>query len=107
MLEISVLVVRKKLDAGEPIKLIDVREAQEIAICALENAQHIPMMQLFTQLTKPDAEPGDEIVVFCHTGIRSLDAAQFLRNQGFENSRSMAGGIDAWAVEIEPGMARY
>jgi len=107
VLEISVSDVRKKLDAGKPIKLIDVREAQEIAICALKDAQHIPMMQLFTQLTKPDAEPGDEIVVYCHTGIRSLEAARFLIHQGFENAKSLVGGIDAWAVEIEPGMARY
>ena len=107
MLEISVEDVKAKLDAGEPVKLIDVREAQELAICKLDGAQHIPMMQLFTQMTKPDAEPADEIVVFCHSGIRSFEAAQFLRMQGFENAYSMAGGIDAWALRIEPGMARY
>ena len=107
MLEIGVVDLKKKLDAGEPIRLLDVREPQELAICAMPGAQQVPMLELFTLMTKPEAEPGDEIVVYCHTGIRSLEAAKFLRNQGFQNARSLTGGIDAWATEIEPQMARY
>ena len=48
-----------------------------------------------------------QIICYCHHGIRSAQAAMFLRENGFSDVRSMKGGIDAWAVEIEPGMARY
>lgn len=106
-MELSVEEVKARLDAGGPLVLIDVRQHEEVAICALDGAQHIPMMTLFTGIRRPDASPGDEIVVYCHTGVRSLEAASFLRMQGFRNAVSMAGGIDRWAQVVDPGMARY
>ena len=65
------------------------------------------MMQLFTGMTKSTAAQDAEIVVYCHSGIRSMEAMMFLRHAGFENVRSMAGGIDAWAAEIDPTLTRY
>jgi adenylyltransferase/sulfurtransferase len=107
MLEIGVEEVKSRLDRGDRLHLIDVREPQEIAICALEGAERIPMMSLFAGLQQTEADPGAEIVVYCHTGIRSLEAARYLRMQGYPGALSMAGGIDAWAVRIDPAMARY
>jgi len=107
MLEITPAEVKAKLDAGEPVHLLDVREETELAICALEGAEHIPMMSLFLGLRKTTAAQDAELVVLCHTGIRSLEAAQFLRMQGFESAKSLAGGIDAWSIEIDPAIPRY
>ena len=107
MIEITVKEVKAKLDAGEPVHLLDVREHQELEICSLPGAEHIPMMSLFTGIRKTSAAPDDEIVVFCHVGVRSFEAANFLRMQGYNNARSMAGGVEAWAQEIDPSMPRY
>ena len=103
-MEISVADVGAQRDA---LHLIDVREDQEVALCAIDGAEHISMMQLFTGLQKTAAAQEDAIVVYCHTGVRSFEATMFLRNQGFANVRSMAGGIDAWAREVDTSMARY
>ena len=107
MIEISVREVKAKLDAGEAVHLLDVRELQELEICGLPGAEHIPMMSLFTGVRKTTAASDDEIVVFCHVGVRSFEAANYLRMQGFRNAKSMAGGVDAWAREVDPSMTRY
>lgn len=107
MIEITPAEVKGKLDRGEKVRLLDVREPMELEICRLEGAEHIPMMQLFLGLKAPDAAPDDEIVVFCHVGVRSYEAAAFLRSRGFPRARSLAGGIDAWALEIDPSLRRY
>jgi rhodanese-related sulfurtransferase len=107
MLEIGVDEVREKLERGEAVHLLDVREPAEVAICALPGAEHIPMLPLFLGTRRPSAAPDAQIVVFCHTGQRSYEAAQLLRAQGFPKARSMAGGIDAWAVVVDPSMPRY
>jgi adenylyltransferase/sulfurtransferase len=107
VLEIGPGEVKAKLDRGERVFLLDVREPPELAVCRLEGAEHIPMMQLFLGLESPSAAPDDEIVVFCHHGMRSLEAARYLRARGFPRARSLAGGIDAWAVTVDPSLPRY
>ena len=107
MTELTVVELKAKLDAGETLHLIDVREQHEIEICSLDGAEHIPMMSLFLGLQKTAAAQDTEIVVFCHHGIRSLEAMKFLKMQGFGNVVSMAGGMEAWAVEVDPSVARY
>jgi rhodanese-related sulfurtransferase len=107
VLEISVEELKRKLGGGEPVHLLDVREADEVAICALPGAQHLPMLALFAGVAAPDAPPDAEIVVYCHHGLRSLDAVRFLRMRGFAKARSLAGGIDAWAARVDPTMRRY
>jgi rhodanese-related sulfurtransferase len=103
--EISVQELKTKLDAGEPIILLDVREPDEVALVALSDSIHIPMGEIPGRLHELD--PDQAIVVYCHHGVRSLRVADFLGQHDFEKVASLAGGIDAWAVEIEPGMARY
>jgi adenylyltransferase/sulfurtransferase len=107
VLEISVEELKDELDRGEPVHLLDVREPAELEICRLDGAEHIPMLELFAGLRSPAAEPGARVVVFCHVGERSLEAAKFLRRHGFASARSLAGGIDAWAARFDPSMARY
>jgi len=107
MVEIDVQALKERLDRGEKIHLLDVREDEEVRICSLPGAEHIPMVYLFAGLREPSAPREAEVVVFCHHGLRSLDAARFLRMQGFQKVRSLAGGIDAWAEVHDPAMTRY
>jgi len=106
-MEIDALELKAKLDRGEKPRLVDVREPMELAICRIEGAEHIPMMQLFLGVKAPSAKKDEEIVVFCHHGIRSLEAASYLRGKGFARARSLAGGIDAWAAQVDPDLRRY
>lgn len=97
--------LRKKLEGGDAPRLVDVRRADELAICSLPGALHLPLDELQDRLD--ELEPEKEIVVFCHHGVRSLSATAFLRNQGFRNVSSLAGGIDRWSLEIDPSVPRY
>lgn len=95
----------ERLIQPNPPLILDVREAWEYELCALANSVHIPLQQLparMKQLT-PDAE----IVCVCHHGVRSLQAGVFLQQNGYSAVMNLVGGIDAWAREIAPGMARY
>lgn len=91
--------------ADRTVEVIDVREPDELQICAITGAKHIPMRQI------PEAVPtlskDKHFLVLCHHGGRSMRVTQFLRAQGFTNVTNIAGGIDAWADEIEPGMRKY
>ena len=107
MLEIDGTDLKAMLDRGDRVHLLDVREPQEVAICRIDGSENIPMMQLFLGAQEPAAGPDDEIVVLCHHGIRSFEAAQYLRMKGFRRARSLRGGIDAWAAEIDPSLPRY
>ena len=102
MLEITPTELKARLEQKDrDVHLLDVREADELASCGLDGAQHIPMLQLFTGLQAPRAEPETEIIVFCHHGVRSLEAAKYLRLNGFANARSLAGGLEAWANDVD------
>ncbi|NJN14691.1 MAG: rhodanese-like domain-containing protein [Planctomycetes bacterium] len=106
-IEIDVEEVKRRMDEGEELHLLDVREPEEIAPLRLPGAEEIPMMPLFLGTTRTTAPPEREVIVYCHHGIRSFEAAQLLRLQGFTRARSMAGGIEAWASRIDPAMRRY
>ena len=108
VLEITATELRAKLaHEDRAVHLLDVREEDELAVCRLNGAQHIPMLQLFAGLQAPRAEPQTEVVVFCHHGERSLEAARYLRLNGFARARSLAGGLEAWANDVDPSMPRY
>lgn len=96
MHEISVAEVRSKLARGEPLHLLDVREPEELSLYSLSDAEHIPMLDLFAGLKHTTAPADAEVVVVCEHGIRSLEAAAFLRRQGWPKARSLAGGLEAW-----------
>lgn len=102
---ITVQEMKEKLDRGEKIVLIDVREPWEYNICKIPGAQLIPLGTLATEYKKLD--PNAEIVLHCHMGMRSMDATQFLLQQGFKNAKNLAGGINAWSLQIDPSVPRY
>lgn len=105
--EISPLEVKALLDQGVPVRMIDVREPAEHAICHIEGARLIPMRSIPEHLNELDESEETPIVVFCHHGVRSLSVVNWLRNQGVSNSQSMAGGIDLWSVQVDPKVPRY
>ena len=85
--------------------LLDVREPWEFQTCQIAGSQLIPMGQLPAALKALD--PERETVVICHHGIRSRQVAMFLEHQGFSNVINLAGGLDAWAREVDLDMATY
>ena len=102
--EISPAELQQRLTEENPPILIDVREDVEAAICAIEGSILIPMNTLPQRLQEiPRDRP---VALYCHHGMRSMMAGQWLAQNGFD-ALSLAGGIDRWAEEIEPGMARY
>jgi len=105
-IEITPAEVSELLKGGAPLRLIDVREPTEHAICHIEGATLIPMQSIPRHLSELD-DPGTRIVVFCHHGVRSLQVADWLRRQGVENCQSMSGGIDLWSARIDPAVPRY
>jgi len=105
--EIDVSAVKVKLDAGEDFMFIDCREQAEYDAVRIEGAVLFPMSEMQDRISELEPHRDREIVIHCHHGGRSLRVAMWLRQQGFQAALSMAGGIDTWAVEIEPGMKRY
>ncbi len=97
--------LKVRLDKGEQPVLLDVREHEEVAIVQLSGAVHIPMGEVPGRLHELD--PDKEIIVYCHHGVRSMRVAQFLVQRDFAKVVNLAGGIDAWVLDVEPGMARY
>jgi rhodanese-related sulfurtransferase len=95
------------LDAGEPFVLLDVREVEEHQVANIPQAKLVPLSTFTTQLPRLLEHADDKIIVHCHHGQRSFNAAAFLRQQGFEDVKSMAGGIDAWSLEIDSAVPRY
>jgi rhodanese-related sulfurtransferase len=90
--------------ADRPL-LVDVREPFELEICRLEGALAVPLGELPARLGELDSHR--EIVTVCHRGHRSLRARDILRAAGFPRVKSLRGGLDAWAIEIDPSMERY
>jgi rhodanese-related sulfurtransferase len=105
-IEIAPVDVRDLLKSGEPVRLVDVREPQEHAICHIDGARLIPMQTVPQHLQELD-DDGPRIIVFCHHGMRSLSVVDWLRRQGVANCQSMAGGIDRWSLEIDLSVPRY
>ncbi len=104
-LEISVEEAARLLKAGGDTVLLDVREPDEYARCHVEGSRHIPMRQVPENLAElPRDRP---ILVLCHHGSRSLRVTQFLRANHYPLVTNIAGGIDAWAETVAPGMPRY
>jgi rhodanese-related sulfurtransferase len=103
-LEISARETAELLKAGK-IKLLDVRTPEEYAIAKVEGS--VLVDQNLAQEIMQSWPKDTAIVTMCHHGMRSLDAAAYLRGHGFTNTRSMTGGIDAWALNIDSSVPRY
>lgn len=100
--------VRRRLDAGERLFLIDVREPHEHQIASLPGAELIPMNTIPAALQNLDAKADEgTLVVFCHHGIRSANVVNWLRGQGVTASQSLAGGIDRWSTDVDGTVRRY
>jgi rhodanese-related sulfurtransferase len=94
-----------QLAAGHSPVLLDVREPWEWSVCRLPGAVLIPLRELPARLVELDS--GAETVVVCHHGVRSYHAARYLETAGFGNVVNLAGGVAAWADEVDPAMPRY
>jgi rhodanese-related sulfurtransferase len=103
--EISPDELKHRLDRGDAPVILDVREADEVAIAPFPRAIHVPMGDIPARIAELDAE--SEIVVVCHHGIRSAQVAGYLASVGFERVMNLIGGIDAWSRVVDPTIARY
>ena len=104
MREITPTELQELLASAEPPLLVDVREPVEAAIAQIADSLLIPMGSLPQRLQEiPTQRP---VAIYCHHGVRSMYAAEWLARQGYD-TLSLTGGIDRWAAEIEPGMRRY
>ena len=106
-LELSCEDVRSLQQAGAAFAFIDCRESDEYETCRIDGATLLPMSEIRERLAELEPHRGDRIVVHCHHGGRSLRVANFLRQQGYAQAQSMAGGIDAWSERIDPAGPRY
>jgi rhodanese-related sulfurtransferase len=103
--EIEPAALKQRLDRGDHLLILDVREPEEIAIAPFPGALEIPMGDIPSRLTELD--PDSELVVVCHHGIRSAQVAIYLARAGFARVSNLTGGIDAWALEVDPAAPRY
>jgi rhodanese-related sulfurtransferase len=107
-LETSPQDVKARLERNEKIALIDVREPAEHAAAHIDGADLIPMRSVPGELAALEERAEDRtLIVFCHHGVRSLNVVHWLRQQGLERCQSMAGGIDAWSLHVDPNVPRY
>lgn len=106
--EVSTGEARARLIASPPdTLLLDCREPDEHAIARIDGARLIPMREIPERLSELEPWREKPIVVHCHHGGRSLRVARWLRSQGYAGAQNMAGGIDAWSLEIDPATPRY
>jgi len=104
-LEVTVEEAQRLLAGSNPPVLIDVREADEYAVCRIEGARLIPMNTVPTRLAEiPQDIP---VLVQCHHGGRSMKVTQFLRSKGYAHVSNLKGGIDAWSIKVDPKVPRY
>lgn len=94
------------LEASKDFRLIDVREADEWAVARLPQAELIPLSQ-FEQRAPQELAPEEKIILYCHHGMRSARAQDFLKARGYEDVINLTGGIDAWSQQVDPTMPRY
>ena len=97
----------ERLQTDSPPHLLDVREVDEHQFVALPNSKLIPLRELSDRFGEIESWKDEEIVVYCHHGIRSQHAIGWLRQQGFSKLRNLTGGIDCWTSEVDPSLPRY
>ncbi len=106
LMTITPMELKARLDRGEDLRVIDVREADEWAIARLPQAELMPLSR-FQQMAVPQLDPDETIVLYCHHGMRSARAQGYLQGQGYKNVLNLTGGIEAWALQVDPAMKRY
>ena len=100
--------LKRKLDSGEKPVIVDVREAVELQMASVNNAdiKHIPMGDIPSRAHQ-ELDPEEHIVVMCHHGVRSANVTMWLRQQGFDRTQSLRGGIDLWSKMVDPSVPTY
>ena len=106
-LQICPLDVQKRLESDEPTVIIDCRTQQERVICSISGSHHIPLHELEHRMEELNNDMHSMLVVHCHHGVRSLQAAELLRANGFDHACSMIGGISRWADLIDSSIPKY
>ncbi len=107
VLQISPAELAEQLRSTKPPHLLDVREPEENQLAALPNSTLIPLGQLSFRVEEIRDWKDEEVVVYCHHGIRSLNAIGQLKRFGFSKLRNLAGGIDRWTTEVNSSLPRY
>jgi adenylyltransferase/sulfurtransferase len=102
---ITVRELKDRLDKGETVFLLDVREPWEYSMAKIEGSTLIPLGTLPQSLDQIDKNA--DIIAYCHHGMRSADAAGFLLQQGYTKVKNLVGGIDAWSIQVDPNVPRY
>jgi len=97
--------LKKSLDSGEQLVLVDVREEWEYSLAKLDGSILIPLGTLPQSLGQLNRD--SEIIAICHHGMRSADATNFLLQQGFQKVKNLVGGIDAWSTQVDGAVPRY
>ncbi|MEO6308605.1 MAG: rhodanese-like domain-containing protein [Nitrospiraceae bacterium] len=97
--------LKSRLDKGDQLVLVDVREEWEYSLAKLEGSILIPLGTLPQSLARLTRD--SEIIAICHHGMRSADATNFLLQQGFSNVKNLVGGIDAWSIQVDGAIPRY
>lgn len=95
------------LAGDEPPLLIDCREPSEHDICRIDGSELVPLNFFAAQAPLRINDAAQPVIVYCHHGIRSMRAVHWLRGKGFRQAFSMRGGIEAWALDVDPSLARY
>jgi rhodanese-related sulfurtransferase len=92
---------------GEVARWIDCRELDEWHICRIEGAELVPLSRFAEEAPLKLGDAEQRLIVYCHHGVRSLRATQWLRAKGYQRAQSLAGGIDHWADLVDAEMKRY
>lgn len=105
--ELSPLEVQQQLQDDPNAVLLDCREDNEYQLVHIQNCRLLPMSQLVERVGEIQDYADRPVIVYCHHGMRSLRVANWLAGNGFTDVASMSGGIDLWALEIDPDLPRY
>ncbi len=105
--EVDVQAVAKLREEQADFLLLDVREESEFSIAAIDGSFLLPMSQLRLRFAELEPHRDRLIIVHCHHGVRSMQVADALREQGFSNVQSMKGGIDEWSLDVDSSVPRY
>ena len=106
MEEMTATGLKQRLDNGDDIQIIDVRENDEVAIARIPNSKHIPLAQVLNRMDEID--PNRETVVHCKMGGRSARAVEALQRSGFQGKLfNLKGGITGWSNEVDPSVPKY
>jgi adenylyltransferase/sulfurtransferase len=104
--EVTAAALAAELQGSSPPLLVDVRTDAERAIATIEPSLHVELVEFLDRA--PSEVPKDaDVVVYCHSGVRSAQAAMWLKANGWSRARSLAGGIDEWSQVVDPGVPRY